>query len=217
VDHTSLTGSHQTVHQPTKEQGPSVADGIIAEECKKEIEPLDSSARNSLHSLLQSDTASDRDISSASPHGHPYIELEGGITQDVKESDAPITDDWELMSQLTYSSDIESIVDNGTSELGGPSNVVDASSQPSREGSSESNKTRVDNTHCATTDPLPDSVQTTERHASIWNCRLCDEDPVQPVATICGHIFCHRCIMEELSKNLKCPTCNHVMLIRLDI
>lgn len=26
----------------------------------------------------------------------------------------------------------------------------------------------------------------------MWSCRVCGKDPVDPVTTLCGHIFCHR-------------------------
>lgn len=68
-----------------------------------------------------------------------------------------------------------------------------------------------------------------------WVCRVCLDGPTDPVATMCGHVFCHRyveevlnlkficvfnsscrsCITREISNNLQCPVCKKVMLIRL--
>lgn len=69
---------------------------------------------------------------------------------------------------------------------------------------------------------------------SIWNCRICKERPIEPVAMLCGHVFCHwlvshvftmfycfdcslSCIIQELANNLRCPVCNTVILLRLRI
>ncbi|KAI0782952.1 hypothetical protein C8Q75DRAFT_488956 [Abortiporus biennis] len=53
--------------------------------------------------------------------------------------------------------------------------------------------------------------------SSLWTCRICDKAPSQPTATICGHVFCHECIVEELSKNFGCPVCHKTMLVRLSV
>ncbi|EMD34750.1 hypothetical protein CERSUDRAFT_116948 [Gelatoporia subvermispora B] len=51
---------------------------------------------------------------------------------------------------------------------------------------------------------------------SLLHCRICFEDPCQdPTATICGHIFCHECIVQELATNHQCPVCKSTMLVRL--
>ncbi|KAI0723724.1 hypothetical protein C8T65DRAFT_627192 [Cerioporus squamosus] len=51
-----------------------------------------------------------------------------------------------------------------------------------------------------------------------FHCRSCLRDPcVQPVATICGHIFCHRCIVQELSTKMCCPVCQKTFFIRLHV
>jgi len=49
-----------------------------------------------------------------------------------------------------------------------------------------------------------------------WHCRSCMKNPcTEPTATMCGHIFCHSCIIKELSTNMQCPACKKVMLLRL--
>ncbi|KAI0743246.1 hypothetical protein BC629DRAFT_1727656 [Irpex lacteus] len=53
--------------------------------------------------------------------------------------------------------------------------------------------------------------------SSRFSCRVCLCDPKQPVTTLCGHLFCHGCIIGELSKNLSCPVCQTAMLIRLNL
>lgn len=51
-----------------------------------------------------------------------------------------------------------------------------------------------------------------------WHCRACLKDPCdQPTATMCGHIFCHSCILKELAVNMQCPVCRKVMLLRLHV
>ncbi|KZT68410.1 hypothetical protein DAEQUDRAFT_333976 [Daedalea quercina L-15889] len=49
-----------------------------------------------------------------------------------------------------------------------------------------------------------------------WHCRSCLKDPCdEPTATICGHIFCHQCIMKELATSMACPVCKKMFLLRL--
>ncbi|KAI0088886.1 hypothetical protein BDY19DRAFT_946605 [Irpex rosettiformis] len=50
-----------------------------------------------------------------------------------------------------------------------------------------------------------------------WHCRLCMHEPHDPTVTMCGHLFCHRCIVAELSKNFQCPVCKKMMLVRLHV
>jgi len=53
--------------------------------------------------------------------------------------------------------------------------------------------------------------------SSLLTCRVCEQPPVEATATLCGHIFCHSCIMQELSKTLSCPVCKNMMLLRLNV
>ena len=49
-------------------------------------------------------------------------------------------------------------------------------------------------------DPVPTEPQ--PPHAS-WRCRACHRSPcLDPVATACGHLFCHKCV---------CPHCANAM------
>ncbi|KAI0371328.1 hypothetical protein BV20DRAFT_965520 [Pilatotrama ljubarskyi] len=51
-----------------------------------------------------------------------------------------------------------------------------------------------------------------------WHCRSCMQDPcVAPTATMCGHIFCTACIIQELSKTGVCPACGKLILLRLHV
>ncbi|KAI0341429.1 hypothetical protein BDW22DRAFT_1358969 [Trametopsis cervina] len=50
-----------------------------------------------------------------------------------------------------------------------------------------------------------------------WGCKSCGRDPEDPVTTICGHLFCHGCIIAELAKSLRCPVCEKAMLVRLHL
>ena len=38
-------------------------------------------------------------------------------------------------------------------------------------------------------------------------CAICYEALFRPVQTNCGHLFCHKCIMEALLVSDKCPLC----------
>ncbi|KAI0360405.1 hypothetical protein OH77DRAFT_1392612 [Trametes cingulata] len=51
-----------------------------------------------------------------------------------------------------------------------------------------------------------------------WHCRSCMQDPcVAPTATMCGHVFCSACIIQELSKTGACPACGKLILLRLHV
>ncbi|KAL1937603.1 hypothetical protein VTO73DRAFT_12989 [Trametes versicolor] len=61
-------------------------------------------------------------------------------------------------------------------------------------------------------------VGTPEIPLARWHCRSCLADPcINPVATICGHIFCHSCIMREIVSGMACPACRKVFLVKLDV
>ncbi|KAI0824835.1 hypothetical protein BC628DRAFT_1321256 [Trametes gibbosa] len=51
-----------------------------------------------------------------------------------------------------------------------------------------------------------------------WHCRSCMQDTcVAPTATVCGHIFCTACILQELAKTGMCPACGKLILLRLHV
>ncbi|CAL1708874.1 unnamed protein product [Somion occarium] len=50
-----------------------------------------------------------------------------------------------------------------------------------------------------------------------WHCRICLKNPSEPTVTMCGHLFCHGCIIQELARGLQCPVCKRVMLLRLHV
>lgn len=41
-------------------------------------------------------------------------------------------------------------------------------------------------------------------------CRLCLDDSTNPVTATCGHVFCHGCVVVEMSKpeTMRCPACS---------
>ncbi|KAI0826408.1 hypothetical protein BC629DRAFT_77701 [Irpex lacteus] len=49
------------------------------------------------------------------------------------------------------------------------------------------------------------------------SCKVCSSEPRQPTTTMCGHLFCHSCIVRALSQNLKCPVCDTAFLVRLNL
>ncbi|TBU35471.1 hypothetical protein BD311DRAFT_647915, partial [Dichomitus squalens] len=61
-----------------------------------------------------------------------------------------------------------------------------------------------------------DTASGPEADALSWHCRLCTgEVCIEPVVTVCGHIFCHGCIVQELGENMRCPVCKKAFFIRL--
>ncbi|KII91321.1 hypothetical protein PLICRDRAFT_38071 [Plicaturopsis crispa FD-325 SS-3] len=54
------------------------------------------------------------------------------------------------------------------------------------------------------------------------HCRICRKDPcIDTTATMCGHIFCSRCITDEIVSTSRCPVCSTTTLLyclfRLDL
>ncbi|TFK88313.1 hypothetical protein K466DRAFT_652710 [Polyporus arcularius HHB13444] len=53
---------------------------------------------------------------------------------------------------------------------------------------------------------------------SSFHCRSCMRDPcVEPVATMCGHIFCHSCILQEIEAKMCCPVCQKTFMVKLQV
>ncbi|KIK70264.1 hypothetical protein GYMLUDRAFT_80218 [Collybiopsis luxurians FD-317 M1] len=47
-----------------------------------------------------------------------------------------------------------------------------------------------------------------------FHCRLCMQDPCTDcTATICGHLFCEKCITESVISSSKCPVCDNALLL----
>ncbi|KAH9900829.1 hypothetical protein C8Q73DRAFT_220477 [Cubamyces lactineus] len=75
--------------------------------------------------------------------------------------------------------------------------------------------------------PFLDGIHTTQavvqpvktRASSLsWHCRSCQRDPcVDPVATVCGHVFCQSCLIRELGCHGACPVCKKTFLLKLDV
>ncbi|KAI0672710.1 hypothetical protein C8Q78DRAFT_675211 [Trametes maxima] len=77
-------------------------------------------------------------------------------------------------------------------------------SVPSRQGSCHS---------LITSNASMDSIANVELS---WHCRSCTGYPCrEPVATVCGHIFCRVCFVRELCARGICPICKKVFLVKL--
>ncbi|KAK7683461.1 hypothetical protein QCA50_013294 [Cerrena zonata] len=50
-----------------------------------------------------------------------------------------------------------------------------------------------------------------------FDCRVCGHCPEEPVATMCGHLFCLRCLVQGLASTGRCPACDNVILLRLQV
>ncbi|KAF9226369.1 hypothetical protein BS17DRAFT_543724 [Gyrodon lividus] len=59
---------------------------------------------------------------------------------------------------------------------------------------------------------LPTSSTSTDTYR--LHCRICQQDPCEDMtATICGHIFCKKCITQAVVANSECPVCKSVTLL----
>ncbi|KAI0000661.1 hypothetical protein BJV74DRAFT_959616 [Russula compacta] len=60
----------------------------------------------------------------------------------------------------------------------------------------------------------PTDLAPCERLVSYVYCRMCRRDPCrQPAATMCGHVFCYKCISSEVVKTSRCPVCEAPTLL----
>ncbi|KAH9928504.1 uncharacterized protein BXZ73DRAFT_102344 [Epithele typhae] len=51
-----------------------------------------------------------------------------------------------------------------------------------------------------------------------FRCRACQRSPcADPVATMCGHMFCHGCVLDAIAGTGACPECGKVFFIRLHL
>ncbi|KAI0820217.1 hypothetical protein BC628DRAFT_924739 [Trametes gibbosa] len=65
-----------------------------------------------------------------------------------------------------------------------------------------------------------DARTSPNRHAkpSSWRCRSCTRPECsEPVATVCGHIFCRECFLRELETRGACAACGTLFLVKLDV
>ncbi|XP_055677973.1 E3 ubiquitin-protein ligase RNF4-like [Lutzomyia longipalpis] len=60
-----------------------------------------------------------------------------------------------------------------------------------------------------TGDPPPSKAPATSQPSGIPPCVICFEDMInrRPHSTICGHVFCQKCIMTAIQSTKKCPVC----------
>ncbi|TFK88311.1 hypothetical protein K466DRAFT_76724 [Polyporus arcularius HHB13444] len=97
---------------------------------------------------------------------------------------------------------------------------------PRSSTAAESNESAPNATECSVVLPTlpPDpaahrSDGSPRKHPVLsYHCRACLRDPcIEPVATICGHLFCHRCILEEMMSRMGCPVCGKTFLVKLHV
>ncbi|KAM5538045.1 hypothetical protein V8D89_008242 [Ganoderma adspersum] len=66
--------------------------------------------------------------------------------------------------------------------------------------------------------PPHGAVPQTDEGNPSWHCRSCLlETCVDPITTICGHLFCYRCFMRELGEKGCCPVCRKTFFVRLHV
>ncbi|KAH8103531.1 hypothetical protein BXZ70DRAFT_737327 [Cristinia sonorae] len=73
-------------------------------------------------------------------------------------------------------------------------------------------------TQTANSDVTPDHVPPLQSVFPVnfsLRCGCCHAPPVDPITTLCGHVFCCRCALEEVARTLRCPTCQSPVFVRL--
>ncbi|GJE86458.1 Ring finger domain-containing protein [Phanerochaete sordida] len=63
----------------------------------------------------------------------------------------------------------------------------------------------------------PSSIQSPAAGQTVLTCKACTKAPTSPIVTMCGHVFCHRCILNALTSTLSCPTCDRPIFVKLDL
>nr|BAK00569.1 predicted protein [Hordeum vulgare subsp. vulgare] len=51
------------------------------------------------------------------------------------------------------------------------------------------------------------------RNEPKFSCPVCMNELVDPSSTICGHIFCQKCIQASIQAQSKCPTCRRTLTV----
>ncbi|KAI0807898.1 hypothetical protein C8Q74DRAFT_100270 [Fomes fomentarius] len=60
--------------------------------------------------------------------------------------------------------------------------------------------------------------QGARKRALSYHCRSCLQEPcVDPVISFCGHLFCHRCLIEELRSRMCCPECQRPFMVQMHV
>ncbi|KAI0695879.1 hypothetical protein C8T65DRAFT_664638 [Cerioporus squamosus] len=59
----------------------------------------------------------------------------------------------------------------------------------------------------------------TKKFVLSYHCRTCLNDPcIEPVVTICGHLFCRSCLLQEMmSRTGCCPVCGKTFFVKLEV
>ncbi|XP_016945890.4 uncharacterized protein [Drosophila suzukii] len=75
----------------------------------------------------------------------------------------------------------------------------------------------IDLTHLDEIQPVPRRLA--DRNYEPYLCPICIEPPEGPVATLCGHIFCMRCLIPAMRLHRICPMCKQIVseIIRLHL
>lgn len=62
----------------------------------------------------------------------------------------------------------------------------------------------------------PPPQKTSPPKSSVPPCVICLEDMMnrRPYSTICGHIFCYKCIEMSIKMNRKCPVCRKGLTVK---
>ena len=58
---------------------------------------------------------------------------------------------------------------------------------------------------------VPGSSANAAPKEPVFTCPVCMNKMEQPSATICGHIFCDKCIRASIQAQSKCPTCRRTL------
>ncbi|RPD56332.1 hypothetical protein L226DRAFT_615535 [Lentinus tigrinus ALCF2SS1-7] len=104
---------------------------------------------------------------------------------------------------------------SSSGSLGGRSSVTESHPQAAASASIKDWQRRVPLAQAGST-AVNSPADTPPR--SSFHCRSCLKDPcTEPVATVCGHLFCHSCILHEIETNMCCPVCQTAFLIELHI
>ncbi|KAF9456599.1 hypothetical protein BDZ94DRAFT_1314991 [Collybia nuda] len=190
----------------------------------------DASPKSTLHLALDTKLPESPSMSSitssqqSSANSPQDLEWDDQIHEEilsVKLPDSPMSDSHTSSSFTTPSMSYRTLEEDTS---GGTEKLFRHLSPSGKDADTEETLINEDQSSYNSKQPLLSPNISTSQDAPIqhMHCRLCQSNPCEDLtATMCGHIFCYRCITDEIIKTSRCPSCATPTLLyclfRLDL
>ncbi|KAH8103530.1 hypothetical protein BXZ70DRAFT_926135 [Cristinia sonorae] len=183
-------------------------------------------------SVAETKVASGVVINSASSSTDTFMELRSEISvglisdweSELPTLMSPHEDTQDPQSANPLSNEVGDAVSGLTNVVSQPGEIVpavatDAAPATIHDDSSHAQETTTSlapNTTHTATHTVPSPIPSAQPVLPVMRCGCCKSSPTDTLVTMCGHVFCHGCVMAEISKTLQCPTCKRPMFVRID-